>query len=144
MARNRRLPSTEVLRTLIAEGKSNTEIGQKYGVTAEAVRLMCKREGIEREPTRTDHSRYLPWRVQSNHTGDSLAKNLRRYSKDAQGEQLRPEDAEKLEIFKRFMDGDNDLGVPLSVNYSRKDGFWVQRSVAGDRDYIHPPAESRR
>lgn len=140
----RKLPDDATLLGMADSGMSNKEIAAQYGVTDEAVRLQLSRLGFRRGPARPDHSRYLPWRVRSDHVSDVLARRLRSYSRVQQGRPLSVSEQRLLDEWKQFMDGDNPYGLPLSVHYDRMDdeGFWLEPRQAGDRDYIHPPLET--
>jgi hypothetical protein len=142
MARNARLPSPEIVRELHANGLSNREISERYGVTTEAVRINLKRAGVTVPATRTSHVHYIPWRLRSDHTHDVIARRLRDYSRIKQGGTISPDDQRKLDHWMEFMDGANPYGLELSVHYDRldPDGFWLSPRQPGDRDYIHPPA----
>ena len=141
--RNRKLPSLEVVKALVDEGLSNTDIGAKYNASGEAVRQLLERHGIHREHGRTSHSRFMPWRIRADHANDVLAKRLRAYSKRVQGTPLSEKDSRLLDQWIEYMNGANALGVPLSVHYDRRDndGFWLEPAVPGDRDFIHPTTE---
>lgn len=141
MASNSRLPDVTVLLELKDGGMDNKLIGQKYGVTSEAVRLALKRAGYQSEKLRTNHQHYLPWRIRADHTHDVIARRLRAYSKRQQGGTLPEDEARKLAAWEDFMNGGNPHGIPLSVHYDRRDaeGFWLSPREPGDRDYIHPP-----
>jgi hypothetical protein len=123
------------------DGLTNAEIGEMYGTTPEAVRQRLAKMGIQRGTGRPSHAHYLPWTLRSDHSGHVLAKRLRAYSKQQQGKQLSDEDARLLAEWRRFMDGENSLGLALSVHYNRADdeGFWLDPRQPGDRDYISPP-----
>lgn len=137
----RKLPPGDVLLDMAAT-MTNAEIGDQYGVTAEAVRQALAREGFRRSPDRPSHGRYIPWKVRADHTGDVLARRLRSYSKRQQGKPLNETEERLLDDWLRFMDGGNAFGVQLSVHYDRYDeeGFWLEPRQPGDRDYISPPA----
>lgn len=139
MAGRAKLPSLEVVLDLKKQGLSNEEIGKKYGVGKEAVRIFLVRHGVKTPRIRYDHSRYKPWRVRQTHAHAPAAHRLLDYSKHCQGGELPPSRVELLQEWMKFMDGDNPHGVPLSVAYSLNEGFWVQPRQPGDRDYIHPP-----
>lgn len=142
MVRNARLPAPEVVRQLHADGLSNKVIGDRYGVTSEAVRINLKRAGVTMPAQRTSHARYLPWKLRSDHTHDVIARRLRDYSRAQQGGALSLDDRRKLDHWLEFMDGANPYGLQLSVHYDRHDpdGFWLEPRQPGDRDYISPPA----
>lgn len=137
----RKLPDPDVLMKHVDEGQTNAEIGQRYGVTGEAVRQALASVGFRRAPERPNHTHYIPWRLRSDHAGDVIARRLRAYSKQRQGKQLSDTERRLLLEWQRFMDGDNSYGIPLSVHYDRTDeeGFWLEPRQAGDRDYISPP-----
>lgn len=142
MAAGRRLPPFDVLMGHVNEGLTNQAIAELYGTTAEAVRQALERGGYKRSDHRPNHGRFLPWRIRANHTGDVLLRRLRAYSKREQGLPLSPTEARLLDEWIKFMEGENTLGVPLSVHYDRMDddGFWLEPRHAGDRDFIAPPA----
>lgn len=143
MASVRRLPAAGVLREHVERGETNREIAERYGVSGEAVRQALVRDGIEREGAnqRPSHAYYVPWRLRGDHVNDVLARRLRSYSKRQQGRQLAETENRLLDEWLKFMDGDNSLGVSLSVHYDRNDdeGFWLEPRAPGDRDYICPP-----
>lgn len=141
MAPTKKLPDDDVLLKHVADGLSNREIADKYGTTPEAVRQALVKLGIKRGPERPNHAHYLPWRVRSDHVNDLLARRLRTYSKRMQGKPLTQTESRLLDSWVKFMDGENSLGIPLSVHYDRRDddGFWLEPRQAGDRDYICPP-----
>lgn len=143
MAYQRRLPDVSVLISLVDQGLTNQQIGERYGTSAEAVRQALARNGVRRGPARPNHSRFIPWRLRADHVGDVLARRLRAYSKMQQGKQLSSTEQRLLDEWMRFMDGDNSHGIPLSVHYDRMDeaGFWLEPRQPGDRDYISPPLE---
>ena len=137
----RKLPSDEVLAEHIAAGMTKRQIADAYGVTAEAVRQALVKAGIQASRERPTHAHYLPWRLRADHVGDVLARRLRAYSKRQQGISLSVAEARLLDQWIAYMDGDNPIGVPLSVHYDRtdRDGFWLEPRQPGDRDYINPP-----
>lgn len=143
MASVRRLPSADLLREHVERGETNREIGERYGVSGEAVRQALGRYGVERPDAsrRPNHAHYVPWRLRGDHVNDVLARRLRSYSKRQQGRQLSETESRLLDEWLKFMDGDNSLGVALSVHYDRNDdeGFWLAPREARDRDYISPP-----
>lgn len=141
MASQRKLPDERTLRGLVDRGQSDNDIGKRYGTSAEAVRQRRIRYGIERESNRTDHSRFIPWKLRADHVGDVIARRLRAYSKRQQGRELLPDEERLLEQWITYMEGGNPTGVPLSVHYLRtdSDGFWLEPRQAGDRDFISPP-----
>lgn len=137
----RKLPPDDVLMQHVADNETNREIGERYGVSAEAVRQALVRAGVTRETHRPSHGRYLPWKIRTDHVGDVIARRLRSYSKRAQGRPLTDTEARLLDEWIKFMEGDNPAGVPLSVHYDRHDeeGFWLEPRAPQDRDYISPP-----
>lgn len=139
----KKLPECDQLKELVeTDGCSNQEIGDRYGVSAEAVRQALVKCGIDRPRVRTDHSHFMPWRgVRANHQRNVLASRLRSYSKEAQGKPLRVNEERLLAEFREWMDGGNEWGVPFSVHYDRDDpdGFYLEPRRPGDRDYISPP-----
>lgn len=140
----KRLPPVEVLIELAQQGLTNQEIGDKYGVSGEAVRQALAKAGYRRTTTRPSHARYLPWKIRGDHIGDVLARRLRAYSKRQQGKQLSDTESRLLDDWLKYMDGANPFGLPLSVHYDRQDdeGFWLMPRQPGDRDYISPPLGS--
>ena len=141
MASRRKLPEIDELKRLAEAGMSNQDIGEKYGVTGEAVRQAFAKEGIHRTPERASHLYYIPWSVRADHVGDTIVRRLRSYSKKQQGRPLTEREQRLLDEWIDFMEGDNSFGLPLSVHYSRTDpdGFWLEPRRHGDRDYISPP-----
>lgn len=143
MASMRRLPEADVLREHVERGESNREIAEQYGVSGEAVRQALVRSGVERpdHTRRPNHAHYVPWRLRGDHVNDVLARRLRSYSKRMQGRQLSETESRLLDEWVKFMEGDNSLGVPLSVHYERNDdeGFWLEPRLPGDRDFVSPP-----
>ena len=143
MASVRRLPEASVLQEHVERGETNREIAEHYGVTGEAVRQALVRDGIARPDSaqRPSHAHYVPWRLRGDHVNDVLARRLRSYSKHQQGRQLSETESRLLDEWMKFMEGDNSLGLPLSVHYDRNDeeGFWLEARKPGDRDYICPP-----
>jgi hypothetical protein len=137
----RKLPTGEALVRHAADGMTNKEIGELYGVTGEAVRQALEKAGFTRDNPRPSHAYYIPWKVRADHVGDVLARRLRAYSKRQQGKQLTETESRLLDEWLKFMDGGNSQGVPLSVHYDRTDdeGFWLEPRQYGDRDYISPP-----
>lgn len=144
MAAVRKLPECDVLRGHVEDGMNNLEIAEMYGTTGEAVRQALVRCGVQRQETerRPRHNHYVPWKIRTNHTSDTLLTCLRLYSKKQQGFDLSATEARKLEKFIRFMEGGNSMGVPLSVHYDYMDpdGFWLAARGPGDRDYVSPPS----
>lgn len=142
MASARKLPACDVLLRHVEQDRmSNREIADRYGVTGEAVRQALEKGGFRRPTTRPSHAHYIPWKVRADHVGDKLARRLRAYSKRQQGKPLTDTESRLLDEWLKFMEGDNSLGVPLSVHYDRtdEDGFWLEPRAPGDRDYISPP-----
>jgi len=135
----KKLPDGEVLVGLAKSGLSNLDIGDRYGVTAEAVRQALVKSDYHRPRIRPSHAYYLPWRVRADHVGDVLARRLRSYSKRQQGRKITASETRLLDEWLQFMNGDNSTSLRLSVHYSRSQGFWLQPQVPGDRDFIHPP-----
>lgn len=145
-ARVRRTPDRETLLALAEQELSNKEIAEKYGVTTEAVRQAYLREGLTppKAGSRMRHQDFIPWKhIRSDHAGDMLVRRLRYYSKRMQGKPLRNQESRLLDDWLAFMDGENRWGVPLSVHYSRTEGFWLEPRQPGDRNYIHPPASGQ-
>lgn len=140
---NRKLPPEDVLREHVEAGMSDKQIGERYGTTDEAVRIARKEATppIERGTNRTNHSRYIPWRVRADHVSDVIARRLRAYSKKQQGKPLTPTEGRRLEQWVAFMEGDNKHGLKLAVHYDRNDpdGFWLEPWQDGDRDFVSPP-----
>lgn len=145
MVRNAKLPDAATIMEHRNAGMSNQQIGEKYGVTAEAVRLALKRHGVELPRLRHNHARYIPWHIRADHANDALARRLRILSKQQQGVPLDEREQQTLDDFLSFMNGANPHGLELSVHYSRTDaeGFWLEAKRPGDRDYISPPANPR-
>lgn len=142
MASARRLPPCDVLAQLRADGMSNKDIGIQYGVSAEAVRQAMVRCGITTESPKANHAKYVPWRMRPYHAGKMVHRRLVLYSRAQQGRDLDERERRMLDDWMRFMDGDNSLGVPLSVHYDPNDddGFWFEPRREGDHDYISPPS----
>lgn len=140
VAYTRRLPDDGVLLQHAEDGLTNKEIGEKYGVTAEAARRQLARAGFQRPP-RPHHGDYIPWRVRADHVGHLLARRLRAYSKAQQGFPLTDSEERLLTEWQAWMDGDNKWGLPMAVHYDRNDddGFWVEPAKPGDDHYIHRP-----
>lgn len=138
----RKLPEIHVLVEHVQQGWDNERIARHYGASREAVRQQLAKAGVMRAPQRASHGHYIPWRVRADHAGHYCAKRLRAYSKKQQGWPLGAAEEKLLQEFLDYMDGDNPVGVPLSVHYSRDDGFWVEPRRPGDRDYITPPASA--
>jgi hypothetical protein len=145
IVRNARLPDISVVLKLLADGMSNRQIGERYEVSGEAVRLALKRHGVQLPRLRNNHAQYIPWHVRSDHANDALVCRLRIYSKHRQGIPLSERDQKILDDFEAFMNGANVYELELSVHYDRTDleGFWLAPKVAGDRDYIHAPKNPR-
>lgn len=138
-----RSPDKETLKALIESGLTNPEIGARYGVTGEAIRQAAIRYGLTPAGygTRVNHQDYMPWRrVRADHVGDMLARRLRSYSKRQQGKALRTEEARRLDDWISYMDGQNRWKLPMSVHYSRAEGFWLEPRRDGDRNYVCPPS----
>lgn len=146
MVRNSKLPDIAMLEEHRTGGMSISEIGDKYGVTGEAVRMAYKRNGVELPRERNDHARFLPWRIRADHAHDLVARRLRALSKREQGGTLKESEEKLLDEWLEWMDGANSHGIPLSVHYDRTDpeGFWFEPRKPGDRDYISPPKATRR
>lgn len=138
----RKLPEISVLLEHLKQGWDNQQIADHYGVTREAVRQQLQKHGIKSPRERADHGRYIPWRVRLDHAGDYLVKRLRSYSRRQQGWPLSEAESRLLDEWIEVMEGANRWGVPLSVWYSREDGFWVDPRRPGDRDFIHVPGET--
>lgn len=145
----RKLPDADVLRKHVEnDGMTNRQIAEQYGTTPEAVRQSLLSSGITPpgHGTRVDHTRYLPWpSIRSNHMSHILARRLRAYSKHMQGKPLSVTDKRLLEEWIKYMDGENPLGVPLSVHYNRNDaeGFWLAPRREDDDGPVSPPAIKR-
>jgi len=144
MASVRKLPGIELLLEHVEQGLTNREIADRYGVTGEAVRQALERGGYRRPNSRPSHHDFIPWKVRADHVGDVLARRLRAYSKRQQGKPLTDTESRLLDEWTRFMEGDNSLGLPLSVHYDRtdEDGFWLEPRQNGDSHYISPPMSS--
>lgn len=142
MPSTRKLPSIDVLTALREAGQSNNKIAEQYGTTAEAVRQAFARAKLPtaREP-RMNHRELIPWRVRSDHLQHTLVKRLRLYGRFQKGAQLDHVQQTTLDNWLKFMEGDNDRGVPLAVHYDYSDpeGFWLEPRRPGDRDLVSPP-----
>lgn len=141
MASARRLPPCDVLLAHVQEGMSNKDIGIMYGTTAEAVRQAKVKCGFAPEQAKSNHAQYIPWRLRPYHAGKMVHRRLVLYSRVQQGKELDEREQRMLDDWLKFMDGDNSLGVPLSVHYDPNDddGFWFEPRREGDHDYIAPP-----
>jgi transcriptional regulator with XRE-family HTH domain len=79
----RKLPDGDVLKALRQQGMTYEEIGEQYGVTAGAVYWQLANAGVVK--TRPDHSKYLPWKVKTEHAHCRPATMLRYLSRREQG-----------------------------------------------------------
>lgn len=142
MAAPGKLPPFEKLMEHVNDGLINREIAELYEVTPEAVRQALARGGFIRSAGKPSHTRWLPWRLRATHNGDVLVKRLRAYSKRQQGIALGESEERLLDEWVKFMEGDNSLGVPLSVHYDRMDdeGFWLEPRQPSDDGVVSPPA----
>jgi hypothetical protein len=77
-----------VLRALRQKGKTYEEIGDMYGVTKGAVYWQLQEAGLTR--SRPDHSKYLPWKIKSEHAHAKPATMLRLHSRREQGDTIPP------------------------------------------------------
>jgi hypothetical protein len=82
----RQLPSSDVLRKLRAQGKTYEEIGDMYGVTKGAVYWQLRDAGLAK--ARPDHSKYLPWKLKTEHAHAKPATMLRLHSRREQGDKI--------------------------------------------------------
>lgn len=139
----RKLPDeSELERLALREGLNNQQIAERFGVSREAVRQALAQAHIERpeQDHKISHADFVPWRIRADHTSDVLVRRLRSYSKMQQGKPLSATERRLLDLFMRFMDGDNPDGLPQSVWYNKDEGgFWIEPRQEGDRDYVHPP-----
>lgn len=83
MPAERQLPSSDVLRKLRREGKTYEEIGAMYGVTKGAVYWQLEQAGLTK--TRPDHSKFIPWKLKTEHSHAKPAVMLRLHSRRSQG-----------------------------------------------------------
>ncbi|GAA1276618.1 hypothetical protein Psi02_00400 [Planotetraspora silvatica] len=115
MGRKPRIDQDE-LRSLIAEGWSNSQLAAHFGVTDSGI-LQAKRAAGLSKPM-TDHSRALPWKLTREHSQSGPATNLRNLSAVAQGRTI---PKEKLNTALRWASRlvDNDL----DVTYDPERGF---------------------
>lgn len=144
MLSGRKLPEDSELVKLADEGLTNREIGERYGVTGEAVRQRLAAAGYIRQ-NRPTHAYYIPWGpIRSDHAGHLLVRRLRSYSKRQQGKPLSETESRLLDEWIKYMEGGNKWGLPMAVHYDRHDdeGFWLEPRQHGDRDYISPPPEA--
>ncbi|MEU9975054.1 hypothetical protein [Streptomyces sp. NPDC051014] len=82
----KRLPTSDVLRKLREDNWTYEEIGAKYGVTKGAVYLALR--DAKQVKDRPDHSKYLPWKVRTEHNQARPAAMLRFYSRREQGDKI--------------------------------------------------------
>jgi hypothetical protein len=82
----RQLPTSDVLRQLRAQGKTYEEIGDMYGVTKGAVYWQLRDAGLAK--TRPDHSKYIPWKIRTDHAHAKPATMLRLHSRREQGDTI--------------------------------------------------------
>jgi hypothetical protein len=82
----RQLPTSDVLRSLRQKGKTYEEIAEMYGVTKGAVYWQLRDAGIAGK--RPDHSKYLPWRVKTEHAHARPAMMLRLLSRREHGDEI--------------------------------------------------------
>jgi hypothetical protein len=82
----RKLPDSGVLLKLREKGKTYAEIADEYGVTEGAVYWALRDAGGVKK--RADHSKYLPWKVQTDHAHARPAVLLRYLSSREQGKAI--------------------------------------------------------
>jgi hypothetical protein len=82
----RQLPTSDVLRKLRSQGKTYEEIGAMYGVTKGAVYWKLQEAGLTK--VRPDHSKYIPWKMKTEHAHAKPATMLRLHSRREQGDEI--------------------------------------------------------
>lgn len=82
----RKLPDSSVLLKQRERGMTYTEIAAEYGVTEGAVYWALRDAGGVKK--RADHSKYLPWKVQTDHAHARPAVLLRYLSSREQGKPI--------------------------------------------------------
>jgi hypothetical protein len=82
----RQLPTSDVLRSLRSQGKTYEEIGEMYGVTKGAVYWQLRDAGLAK--ARPDHSKYIPWKVKTEHAHAKPVTMLRLHSRREQGDTI--------------------------------------------------------
>jgi transcriptional regulator with XRE-family HTH domain len=132
--RQRALPEDEELKRLRAEGLSYAAIGERYGVTREAVSQAFARRKLA-PPQRKKYALYIPWTVREAHQFDVQNRILRLYARRDMGEELPPMEAKRLDNFLREM-----AKRDLVITYDREDGWGYTRRLPEDgaRIFRHP------
>jgi hypothetical protein len=133
--RTRKLPDDAELRRLREdEGMSVRDIANEFGSSYEAVRLRFKGMGVRatQEPLRYD----LPWSIRPDHNNHAILREWKKWKRRELGASKSEAEAEAVDRFVAFMEGNNSFGVPLSIGYDRTEGFYVRRRRVGDHDYL--------
>lgn len=133
-------PDPDLLRQWVDSGLTDTQIAQLVGDmyggdTPSHVTVINwrKKHGIVRRhgrQARLDHSKYRPWRVRVEHTGDAIERRLYDYSRLRQGRRLDEKAQQRLDEFLDFLARHE---VVVSYDPETEDGwFFVERDPERD------------
>ncbi len=93
MPAHKKLPTTDILLKHRRDGMTYEEIGKLYDATRGAVYLALR--DASKTAVRPDHSKYIPWKVRTEHSQARPAMMLRLYSRREKGDQI-PEVKERM------------------------------------------------
>lgn len=140
----RKLPSNEVLIKLREQGWSYGRIAEEYDVTEGAVYWQLRDAGATR--TRPDHSKYLPWKVKTEHAQARPAAMLRYLSRLELAEkgEMAPLPEPKERMVRKWLAEVKEAGVvvcydremPPNPASPKTGGFYYSKRRPADGDEI--------
>jgi hypothetical protein len=142
MARPRKLPEDRELRKLLRSGLTYAEIGERFGVTAQAVSDLANRGGLNIAPRRVSLKEYIPWRVPTEHHDNYLRRMLGLYGRQRTGGVLSAKQAGQLKLFMETMDAAFDgKGGVVQYDPEHPEGPFivVPRRPRVDKHYVRKP-----
>jgi hypothetical protein len=120
-----RVIDPQELRRMVEAGKTYPEIAAHYNVTVSGVQQAVERIGLQKKAL--SHKKFVPWRVQREHSHSGPATSLRRLSSVSQGRQV---PLEKLNTALRWatrLYEDN-----LDIDYDENTGFFEKPAEEPD------------
>ncbi len=162
MAGERKLPETDVLRTLLLSGHRKASIARMYGVTWSAVDLQLKASGLNALAPARPVCSMIPWHpVKLAHSYHYLVRMLRLYARSlGQGKPLTNpeyeakaaagtltnEEAKARTVLTRyraqlakFQARMDEAHAVVTYDYDSEEGFDVVPAEPGDRHYVRWP-----
>lgn len=113
-------PTDARIRQYVADGYDAPMLADLLGVNVSTVRYYIRRAGVSRSEVDgyMTHEKFLPWRMSAEDSQDEIARVLRFWSQQDQGQRLKPAYIQKVNRLRAHLERYDRV-----ITYSRNTGF---------------------